>query len=424
MKSFASLACAVALLPSGAAFAVQGPVPKGIPALDHVFVIMMENHYYAQIADNPQAPFINTLMQRANVADNYHAIAHPSLTNYLQVVGGSNFNNFSDNSPDWHNHGCKPAITPGQAAITEASHAGPICPIAGTGTDAPVPAGLASKDHPDQSLPLIDGKVSIAARSDIDGLSIADQLVAAGRSWKSYQENLPAIGADGVNVSDGQYVIGSRNAKGQDVSSDFAALSKSGKPIDASKVVALYGVKHDPFAYFASVQEGARAALSLARVAPFDGPNGLFDDLKQGQAPDFAFIAPNQCNDMHGRNNAGAACQYDDDDNGSQTGLNPALIAQGDHTVQRIVTAIEASPLWNKSHSAIVLTWDENDSSPGNPNRVAAIVETSYGAGKRRSQRFYTHYSLTRTLDAAFGLPCLNHACDKDVETMSDLFAQ
>ena len=27
-----------------AGFAQEGPVPKGIPHLDHVFVIMMENH--------------------------------------------------------------------------------------------------------------------------------------------------------------------------------------------------------------------------------------------------------------------------------------------------------------------------------------------------------------------------------------------
>jgi hypothetical protein len=127
---------------------------------------------------------------------------------------------------------------------------------------------------------------------------------------------------------------------------------------------------------------------------------------------------------MHGRANGTPACQYDDDDNGTQAGLNPALIAQGDHAVQRIVTAIEASPLWHKSRSAIVLVWDENDSSPGTPNRVAAIVETSYGPHARRSKTFYTHYSLTRTLDGAFGLPCLNHACDEGVEVMADLFGK
>src|SRR6204780_5807739 len=102
-----------ALIAAGSAHAAQGPVPGGVPPLDHVFVIMMENHAYAQIAGNPQAPFINSLMAKANLAQNYFAIAHPSSTNYLEVVGGSNFNNLSDQYPDWHNKNGAPNLTPG-----------------------------------------------------------------------------------------------------------------------------------------------------------------------------------------------------------------------------------------------------------------------------------------------------------------------
>jgi len=97
-----TVASVVALMAAGSAGAVQGPVPTGIPRLDHVFVIMMENHAYGQIAGNPQAPFTNALMAKANLATNYFAIAHPSSTNYLEVVGGSNFNKLSDQYPDWH----------------------------------------------------------------------------------------------------------------------------------------------------------------------------------------------------------------------------------------------------------------------------------------------------------------------------------
>ena len=100
--------CIAASIAAGGARAGQGSVPGGIPSLDHVFVIMMENHAYAQVAGNPQAPFINAMMAKANVAKNYYAIAHPSLTNYLEVVGGSNFNNLSDQYPDWHNTACVP----------------------------------------------------------------------------------------------------------------------------------------------------------------------------------------------------------------------------------------------------------------------------------------------------------------------------
>jgi len=416
----------VALMAAGVASGAQGPVPKGIPPLEHVFVIMMENHAYGQIAGNPQAPFINSLMKKENLASNYFAIAHPSNTNYLEVVGGSNFNKLSDQYPDWHNANCVPSITPGQPTNTDTPSLGVFCPISGkSGVDAAVPV-LDTSMNETSAPPLtnIDGKRSISAGTKIDGISIADQLVAADKSWKSYQEGLPLIGADGVNVSDGYYTIGGKNAEGVNVTSDFAALSTSGNPVSSSDVVFLYAVKHNPFVYFASVQEGRERGLSLERTVSFDGPKGLYADLKAGTVPDFAFIAPNQCDDMHGRGNGTAFCNYDADDNGTQTGLNPTLILQGDLSVQRIVTAIKASPVWSNSRSAIVILWDENDYSTITSNQVVLIVETNYGPHHLVSQKYYDHYSLTKTLDAAFRLPCLNHACDAGVEVMSDLFRE
>jgi hypothetical protein len=424
MKKLARASCVATLFAAAASNAEQGPVPTGIPHLDHVFVIMMENHAYAQIANNPQAPFINSLMAKANLATNYYAIAHPSSTNYLEVVGGSNFNKLSDQYPDWHNANCVPNIVPGQATNTDTPNSGVFCPISGKdGTDAATPA-LDNSMNETKTPPLtnINGSLAIPASTKIDGISIADQLVRAGKSWKSYQEGLPLIGADGVNVSDGFYSIGGSNAAGVNVTSNFAALSTTGNPVSASDVVYLYAVKHNPFAYFASVQEGKDHALSLERIVSFEGPHGLYADLKTGHVPDLAFIAPNQCEDMHGRGNGTAFCNYDADDNGTQTGLNPSLILQGDLAVQRIVTAIKASPAWYESRSAIVILWDENDYSRITSNQVVTIVDTNYGDHGSQSAHFYNHYSLTKTLDAAFKLPCLNHACDPGVEVMADLF--
>ena len=425
MKKFALASCVAALVGAASANAEQGPVPKGIPHLDHVFVVMMENHAFAQIAGNPQAPFINSLMSKANLAQNYFAIAHPSSTNYLEVVGGSNFNDLSDQYPDWHNKNCKPNITPGHATNTDVPSTGLVCPITGTGTDAPTPL-IDNSMNETTTPPLtnINGSFAIPASTKISGISIADQLVRAGKSWKSYQEGLPIQGADGVDVSDGFYIIGGPNAAGVDVSTNFATLSTTGNPVSASDVVFLYAVKHNPFAYFASVQEGRERGLSLDQIVAFEGQHGLYADLKTGRVPDLAFIAPNQCNDQHGRGNGTAFCNFDADDNGTQTGLNPTLILQGDLAVQRIVTAIKASPVWQESRSAIVVLWDENDYSRVTSNQVVAIVDTNYGEHHLQSARFYDHYSLTKTLDAAFRLPCLNHACDAGVEVMSDLFQE
>src|ERR1700756_1007570 len=88
----------------------EGRVPSGVPHLDHVFVIMMENHAYKQIIDNPNEPFVNQYAKSANLATNYFAVAHPSLTNYLEIVGGSNFAVLNDHAPDWGNTSCSPNI--------------------------------------------------------------------------------------------------------------------------------------------------------------------------------------------------------------------------------------------------------------------------------------------------------------------------
>jgi len=34
----------------------------------------------------------------------------------------------------------------------------------------------------------------------------------------------------------------------------------------------------------------------------------------------------------------------------------------------------------------------------------------------------YNHFSLLKSLEAGFGLPCLNHACDSNVNVMTYLF--
>src|ERR1039458_6933695 len=106
----AGILCLFAAALVSTAFAQEGAVPKGVRHLDHVYVIMMENHAYAQIVNNPDAPFVNHYIKHANYATNYFAVGHPSLTNYLEIVGGSNFGVRTDNSPDWHNSACTPNI--------------------------------------------------------------------------------------------------------------------------------------------------------------------------------------------------------------------------------------------------------------------------------------------------------------------------
>ena len=133
-------AVVLCLLLTGSMFAQEGSVPKGVPHLDHVFVVVMENHGYSQIIGNPSAPFTNQYAKSANSASNYFAIGHPSSTNYLEMVGGSNFGVRSDNSPDFHNTNCTPNIMAPGFTTTDFPSSPNVCPIAGQGMDAATPA--------------------------------------------------------------------------------------------------------------------------------------------------------------------------------------------------------------------------------------------------------------------------------------------
>lgn len=399
----------------GMAFAQEGAVPTGIPHLDHVFVIMMENHGFRQILNNPNTQFINKYATSANLATNYFAVAHPSLTNYLEVVGGSNFGVHSDNPPDWYDGKCVTNLSTG-LVNTDSPPSPNICPIRGAGTDAATPLLDCTNEVTGPPCEInIDGKTAYPAVSTTLGITIADQVAAAGMNWKSYQESLPLKGAANINYSDGNFTN----------LTNFSLLNPQlNPPLASSNIVQLYASKHNPFVYFQSVQRGVTPALSLSNVAAFDGAGGLWYDLGSGDVPNYSFIAPNQCNDQHGRGNGTAFCNYDPNDNGTQAGLNPALIYLGDQALQKIVNAIHASKVWTTGNTAIIVVWDENDYSV-QPiiNQVVTIVDTNYGVHGVQSGNFYTHFSLLRSIEGGLGLPCLNHACDSSTKTMTDLFA-
>jgi hypothetical protein len=410
------IAMALLLAFATSAFAQEGAIPKGVPHLDHVFLIMMENHGYREILNNPNARFINQYAKTANLATNYFAVAHPSLTNYLEVVGGSNFGVHSDNAPLWHSTTCATNLSTG-IPNTDSPPSPSICPIAGTGTDAATPALDCTNEVTGPPCEMnLNGVVSYPAVSTTLGITIADQLVAVGRTWKSYQEDLPISGPDLVNYSDGNF----SNL------TDFSKIKPVlNPPLNSGEIVQLYAVKHNPFAYFQDIQQGGNPLNSFANMASYEGAGGLWSDLGSGDVPNFSLIAPNQCNDQHGRGNGTAFCNFDPNDNGTQAGLNPALIILGDQEVQKLVTAIHASPAWTRGRNAIVVVWDENDYSV-QPiiNKVVAIVDTNYGVHERQSAQFYTHFSLLRTIEGGFGIPCLNHACDATTNTISDLFGE
>ena len=64
-----------------------GQTPSSpVPQARHVFLIVMENHSFDQAMTGA---FTASLAAKYGVAENYHAVAHPSVPNYLALTSGS-----------------------------------------------------------------------------------------------------------------------------------------------------------------------------------------------------------------------------------------------------------------------------------------------------------------------------------------------
>jgi hypothetical protein len=230
---------------------------------------------------------------------------------------------------------------------------------------------------------------------------IGDQLEHKGLSWKGYYEDLPEPGSLAVNAGP--------NYKG--------TLS-----------TALYATKHSGFLNFASVQTHPHRAEHIVDFKQLDA------DLASGQLPAFALIVPNQCNEMHGLH--GDAFQAD-----CQSGNNEGLIRRGDAYTADLVKKIQASAAWRSAENmAIVITFDEGFGSsrdgccgitPDAPSNfggghIPTVVLTNHGPHGVKDDTPYSHYSLLRTIEDAFGIDeHLAHAAetDKGVVPMVPLFA-
>ena len=91
--------------PTATPTATPTPIPTPSPsptpsppsgAVKHVFLIVMENHSYAEVAGQPYTASLASAWAHAT---NYHAITHPSLPNYLDLYAGSNHGITTDCDP-------------------------------------------------------------------------------------------------------------------------------------------------------------------------------------------------------------------------------------------------------------------------------------------------------------------------------------
>lgn len=151
----------------------------------------------------------------------------------------------------------------------------------------------------------------------------------------------------------------------------FAGYSE-GLPQTGSKVCTAgeYARKHVPWTNFTNVP------------ASVSKPYTAFPAGDYAKLPAVSFVIPNLCDDMH-----------------------DCPVAAGDTWLK---AHIGPYATWAATHdSLLIVTWDENDGSPGNQ------IPTIFAGQQVKPGRYaglITHYSVLRTIEDAYGLPPDGHA--------------
>jgi hypothetical protein len=178
----------------------------------------------------------------------------------------------------------------------------------------------------------------------------------------------------------------------------------------------LYDSNHNPFHYFSSYASYCSSGSSEG-VVPYPGPAALVNALDGSNAPDFVFISPNDCDNMHG-GASGTFC-YGDSKN--------QLITLGDTWLKNNVGAVLGSS-WFSHNGVIILTWDEGTSRGGlagssapDDQSCAAANNNTKGCGGHIVTLVLTgspsatftsggdHYGTLRGLEEAYGVGLLGH---------------
>lgn len=363
-----------------------------------VFVIAMENHNWTQPANqftgsiqqifqNPAAPFINSLIdgsayamvggQRVHISEqvsyatNYHSVLatpngnnphiHPSEPNYIWAEAGTNFGILNDNDPFTATGGNNQSATAHLSAL----------------------------------------------------------LTAAGRTWKSYQEDIDLVRNGSNQLTN---VLRSKDQWTVPLKS-FSGTFAPGFVNDFNLAPQFnYAAKHNPQVFFTNTNGGNDTTSANPLSLNYAPLQALFADLASDNVADYNWITPNQFNDMHTALTGGYK---------GLTG-DPAKIKQGDDFLAQIIPAIMASNAY-KEHGAIVIWFDESEGdgvagdNPDDFNHTIAEIVISPRAHPNvnglpyASSVFFTHSSDLRTMQQIFHVgPLLGDAVNAN--DLSDLF--
>jgi hypothetical protein len=352
-----------ALAGASLTLAIPAASHAALPPVKHVFVIVLENKDYEDsFAADSKAPYLaKELTAQGQLLTQYFGTSHASLGNYLSMISGQAPNPQTQGDCNIGFNDIFPGI--------------------------PVPDGQ------------VLGTGCVYPRSV---KTIADQLEAAGLSWKAYMQDMgnsptepktcrhPAIGAIDQTQS--------------------------------ARVGDQYAVRHNPFVYFHSIIDDR--ARCNAHVVPLDR---LPADLgSAATTPAYSFISPNLCEDGHD-----APC----------VDGRPGGLVSADAFLRTWVPQILASPAYAEG-GMVVITWDEGEihpasstsccDEPSGPNtplpgifgpgggRTGAVVLSPWTKPGSTNGQPYNHYALLRSVEDLFGLGHLGYAGQPGLRPFGD----
>jgi hypothetical protein len=215
--------------------------------------------------------------------------------------------------------------------------------------------------------------------------TVADQLSAAGLTWKGYMQDM-------------------KTTCRHPAPNSFDTTQQA-------KVGDEYAARHNPFVYFHSVLDSGACAADDVDLSQLDT-----DLASASTTPSYAFITPDLCEDGH--------------DSPCVDG-RPGGLAQADQFLRTWVPKIEGSPAWGEG-SLLVVTFDEaetadataccneqpgfNTPNPGGTTRgpgggrTGAVLVSQYIQPGTVDDTPYNHYSLLRSVEDVFGLGHLGYA--------------
>ncbi len=338
---------------------------------------MLENEGYAAAFGDPsQDPYLaSTLVRHGVLLENYDAVGHASLDNYLALISGQPPN------PDTQGD-CVDGF------VTFPSHDRPIIWHGATG----IQEGSGCVYPPSVQ-------------------TLANQLVDHGLTWKAYMQDM---GNDPARDGTTGGTCGHPSLNGPD------------RAIDAADGDG-YATRHDPFVYFQSIID--QPASCERHVVPLGSPSGampksdtvgatgLVEDLRSvASTPNFSFISPNLCEDGH------------DYPCGNEPTPGSSALGDIDGFLKTWVPLITSSPAF-KASGLLIITFDEGTSQaaccgevPGPTNsapggnggpgggQVGALLLSPFVKPGTVVTTPLNHYSTLASLEDLFGLPRLGDA--------------